>query len=176
MIHVCRLFTKFLNEFLVLAFQVTVESLYLEPLYLEISLSRTKYLVPRMRFQANFLSLSRTLSISNKYFGPVKVRDREILLYSKFQIFISFISQHGGCGNKLPQRGSRSDYYYLPRHCKGVLDEEQMKIAKEECGDVRMVCGADVEEGVETHNKRALEVAMGKVFVTKNFTLWLDQC
>ena len=34
-----------------------------------------------MRFQANFLSLSRTLSISNKYFGPLKVRDREILLY-----------------------------------------------------------------------------------------------
>ena len=59
----------------------TLESLYLEPLYLEISLCRTKYLVPRMRFQANFLSLSRTLSISNKYFGPLKVRDREILLY-----------------------------------------------------------------------------------------------
>ena len=59
----------------------TVESLYLEPLYLEISLCRTKYLVPRMLFQANFLSLSRTLSISNKYFGPLKVRDREILLY-----------------------------------------------------------------------------------------------
>ena len=38
----------------------TLESLYLEPLYLEISLCRTKYLVPRMRFQANFLSLSRT--------------------------------------------------------------------------------------------------------------------
>ena len=58
----------------------TVESLYLEPLYLEISLCRTKYLVPRMRFQANILSLSRTLSISNKYFGPLEVRDREILL------------------------------------------------------------------------------------------------
>ena len=37
-----------------------------------------------MRFQANFLSLSRTLSILNKCFGPLKVQDpnREILLYS----------------------------------------------------------------------------------------------
>jgi len=66
----------------------------------------------------------------------------------------------GGCGNKLPRRGSRSDYYYLPRHCNGVLNEEQMKISKEECGDVTMVCGADVEENVETHSKRALELAM----------------
>ena len=39
----------------------TVESLYLEPPYLEISLCRIKYLVPRMRFQANILSLFRTL-------------------------------------------------------------------------------------------------------------------
>ena len=39
-----------------------------------------------MRFQASFSSLSRTLSISNKYFGPLKVRDREreILLYIVF--------------------------------------------------------------------------------------------
>ena len=29
------------------------------------------------------LSLSRTLSISNKYFGPLKARDREILLYTE---------------------------------------------------------------------------------------------
>ena len=61
--------------------RTTVESLYLEPLYLETSLSRTKYLDLRKRFQANFLSLSRTLSISNKYFGPLKVRDEEILMY-----------------------------------------------------------------------------------------------
>ena len=39
--------------------KTTIEYLYLEPLNLEISLCRTKYLVPRMHFQANFLSLSR---------------------------------------------------------------------------------------------------------------------
>ena len=69
-----------------------VESLYLEPLYLEFSLCRTKYLVPRMRFQANFISLSRTLSISNKYFGPLKVRDREILLYAFHKILSNILS------------------------------------------------------------------------------------
>ena len=74
--HIHKWYSKCLGKQLLYSDLDTVESLYLE-----ISLCRVEYLVPRMRFQANFLSLSRTLSISNKYFGPLKVRDREILLY-----------------------------------------------------------------------------------------------
>ena len=56
-------------------------------------------MIPRMRFQAKFLSLSRTFFISNKYFGPLKVRDRKILLY--FVIFFPLGYGHIACQSAL---------------------------------------------------------------------------
>lgn len=70
--------------------------------------------------------------------------------------------QHGGCG-KLPSRGSRSDYFYLPRHCDGQLSGEQMEAASEICGDkIPMICGEDVkEDDKEMQERRAIELALG---------------
>ena len=56
-------------------------SLSRTPSTTNLSLSRTKVSVPLCRLQPIFLSLSRTLSISNKFSGPLRVRDREIQLY-----------------------------------------------------------------------------------------------
>ena len=49
-----------------------------------LSLSRTKVSVPLCKLWPIFLSLSRTLSISNKFSGPLRVRDRESELYMFF--------------------------------------------------------------------------------------------
>ena len=46
------------------------------------SLSWTILSVPFHWFKPNFLSLSRTFSISNKFLGPLRVRDRESPLYT----------------------------------------------------------------------------------------------
>ena len=62
----------------IIKFENTVDSLYLEH-----PLSRTKVSVPLCRLQPIFLSLSRTLSISNKFCSPLRVRDRESQLYVK---------------------------------------------------------------------------------------------
>ena len=74
--------------------------------------------------------------------------------------FYYFTYQHGACG-KLPDHGSKSDYGYLPKHCHGHLNPKQMKAAMEICGDIRMICGEDIEEDEEKVNKRAVEIAVG---------------
>ena len=56
-------------------------SLSQTPSISNLSLSRTKVSVPLCRLSPIFLSLSRTLSISNKFSGPLRVRDRESQLY-----------------------------------------------------------------------------------------------
>ena len=52
------------------------------------SLSRTRVSVPFCRLQPKFLSLSRTLSISNKLSGPLRVRDRESQLYLVIEMLL----------------------------------------------------------------------------------------
>ena len=63
-------------------------SLSRKPSISNFSLSRTIFSVPFHWYQPNFLSLSRTLSISNKFLGPLRVRDRESPLYIHKQVFI----------------------------------------------------------------------------------------
>ena len=45
-------------------------------------MSRTKQSVPPYQFTQNVYSISRTLDVSNKFVGPLKVRDIESLLYT----------------------------------------------------------------------------------------------
>ena len=59
-------------------YKSTVESLILEPLYLEISLCRTKYLVPRMRFQAKISSpISNSLYLEQVFWSLEGLRQRD---------------------------------------------------------------------------------------------------
>ena len=55
---------------------------------------------------------------------------------------------------------------YLPRHCDGHLNEQQMEAASEICGDdIPMICGEDVEDDdEEIQEKRAIEIALGMYF------------
>ena len=43
----------------------------------ELSMSRTKQSVPSLSIYTNNYSISRTLDVSNKFVGPLRVRDIE---------------------------------------------------------------------------------------------------
>ena len=97
----------------------TVDSLSRTPSISNFSLSRTIFSVPFLWFQPNFLSLSRTLSISNKFLGPLRVRDRESTLYGQ-KVFSANVPKVLIFG-LLVQTGTINDFFILGLGIRFIL-------------------------------------------------------